>query len=173
GGFGKPMVRMSPKSLLRHKRAVSAAADFTQGRFHTILDDLEIAERKTARRVLLCSGKFAYTLLEARAERGVTETAVVRVEQLYPFPRAELIELFPRYPNARDSRGVQEEPANMGAGRGIRHRLEGVLPVGATLALVARKASPTPATGFYAVHAEEERDLLDRALAEVGAVPTR
>jgi 2-oxoglutarate dehydrogenase E1 component len=171
--FRKPLVVMSPKSLLRHKRAISTVADFTDGGFQTVLDDPAVAEPRSARRVLLCSGKFYYTLLEARAERGVEDAALVRIEQLYPFPRAELIEILGRYPNARDVRWVQEEPANMGAWRGIRHRLEGVLPNGATLSLVARKASPTPATGFYALHAEEEKELLDRALAEVGALPTR
>ena len=171
--FRKPLVVMSPKSLLRHKRAVSAVADFTHGAFHTVIDDAALADPKAARRVLLCAGKFFYTLLEARAQRGVEDAALVRVEQLYPFPRAELIEILGRYPNARDVRWVQEEPANMGAWRGIRHRLEGVLPAGATLSLVARKASPTPATGFYALHAEEEKEVLDRALAEVGALPTR
>jgi len=171
--FRKPLVVMSPKSLLRHKRAISTVADFTDGGFQTVLDDPAVAEPRSARRVLLCSGKFYYTLLEARSERGVEDAALVRIEQLYPFPRAELIEILGRYPNARDVRWVQEEPANMGAWRGIRHRLEGVLPNGATLSLVARKASPTPATGFYALHAEEEKELLDRALAEVGALPTR
>ncbi|HET9327515.1 MAG TPA: 2-oxoglutarate dehydrogenase E1 component [Candidatus Eisenbacteria bacterium] len=170
--FRKPLVVMSPKSLLRHKRAVSAVADFVDGAFHTVLDD-GLPDPRSARRVLLCSGKFFYTLFEARAERSVDDAALVRIEQLYPFPRAELIEILGRYPNARDVRWVQEEPANMGAWRGIRHRLEGVLPNGATLSLVARKASPTPATGFYALHAEEEKELLDRALAEVGALPTR
>ena len=171
--FRKPLVVMSPKSLLRHRRAVSAVADFTQGAFHTVIDDGALRERRSARRVLLCAGKFFYTLLEARAERGVEDAALVRVEQLYPFPRAELIEVLGRYPKARDVRWVQEEPANMGAWRAIRHRLEGVLPVDATLSLAARKASPTPATGFYALHAEEEKEVLDRALAEVGALPTR
>ncbi len=171
--FRKPLVVMSPKSLLRHKRAVSAVADLTEGAFHTVLDDASMSEPRNVRRVLLSSGKFFYALDEARAERGLEDAALVRVEQLYPFPRAELIEILARYPNARDVRWVQEEPANMGAWRGIRHRLEGVLPAGASLSLVARKASPTPATGFYALHAEEEKEVLDRALAEVGAVPTR
>jgi 2-oxoglutarate dehydrogenase E1 component len=121
--------------------------------------------------VLLTSGRIYYTLLEAREERGVKDAALVRVEQLYPFPRAELIELLGGYPNARDIRWVQEEPANMGAWRAIRHRLEGVLPEGAKLGMVARKAAASPATGFYALHQEEEKELVDRALAEVGALP--
>jgi len=169
--FRKPLVIMSPKSLLRHKRAISAAADFTGGAFQPVMADPGFQDRTAARRVLLTSGKFHYTLLEAREERGVEDVALVRLEQLYPFPRVELIELFARYPDARDIRWVQEEPANMGAWRTIRHRLEGILPEGATLGMVARKASPTPATGFYALHLEEEKELVNRALAEVGALP--
>jgi len=169
--FRKPLVIMSPKSLLRHKRAVSSADEFTSGGFRAVIDDTGIAAREGVRRVLLTSGRIYYTLLEAREERGVADAALVRVEQLYPFPRTELIELFGGYPNARDIRWVQEEPANMGAWRAIRHRLEGVLPEGATLGMVGRKAAASPATGFYALHQEEEKELVDRALAEVGALP--
>jgi 2-oxoglutarate dehydrogenase E1 component len=171
--FRKPLVIMSPKSLLRHKLAVSAVSEFTSGRFRNVIDDAGVEDPAAVRRVLLVSGRFYYTLLEARAARGISAAALVRVEQLYPFPRAELLEVFQRYPNARDIRWVQEEPANMGAWRGIRHRIEAILPEGATLRLVARKASPTPATGFYARHAAQERALVDRALAEVGARPAR
>ncbi len=169
--FRKPLVIMSPKSLLRHKRAISAVAEFTSGSFRPVMDDAALDDTGAVRRVLLCSGKIHYALLEAREGRGIEDAALVRIEQLYPFPRAELMELFARYPNARDIRWVQEEPANMGAWRAIRHRLEGVLPAGAALGVVARKASPTPATGFYAKHVEEEKELLNRALAEVGALP--
>jgi 2-oxoglutarate dehydrogenase E1 component len=168
--FRKPLVIMSPKSLLRHKRAVSAVDHFTRGGFRLVLDDAP-PEPGAVGRLLLVSGKLYYTLLEAREQRGIENAGLVRLEQLYPFPRAELLELFRRYPNVSDVRWVQEEPANMGAWRAIRHRLEGVLPEGATLGLVARKASATPATGFYALHEEEEKELIDRALAEVGALP--
>jgi 2-oxoglutarate dehydrogenase E1 component len=171
--FRKPLVVMSPKSLLRHRRAVSAVSEFTSGGFANVMDDPRLEDRKAARRVLLCSGKIFYTLDEARQQRVVRDAALVRLEQPYPFPRAELIAVLRGYPNARDVRWVQEEPANMGAWRHLRHRLEGVLPAGAALSLVARKASPTPATGFYALHVEEEKELLDRALAEVGALPAR
>ena len=92
----------------------------------------------------------------------------MRLEQLYPFPRAELEALLRRYPDARELRWVQEEPANMGAWRSTRHRLEAILPPGTRLRLVARHASPTPATGNYHVHAEQERVLLERALAPFG-----
>jgi 2-oxoglutarate dehydrogenase E1 component len=170
--FRKPLVLMSPKSLLRHKRAISPVIDFTQGAFRNVIDDEHAGDARGVRRVVLTSGKFFYTLQEARESRSVSATALVRVEQLYPFPRTELAEVLERYPNARDIRWVQEEPANMGAWRSIRHRIEGVLPEGASLSLVARKASPTPATGFHAKHVGEEQMLIDRALAEVGAMPT-
>ncbi|HYM82418.1 MAG TPA: 2-oxoglutarate dehydrogenase E1 component [Candidatus Limnocylindria bacterium] len=171
--FRKPLVIMSPKSLLRHKRAVSTLAEFTEGGFRNVIDDTAAPDPRAVRRVLMVSGKFYYTLLDAREERGLEDTALVRVEQLYPFPRIELGEVFARYPNARDLRWVQEEPANMGPWRHLRHRFEAILPEGGTLSLVARKAAPTPATGYYVKHVEQERTLLDRALAEVGVRPAR
>ncbi|MFI5372113.1 MAG: 2-oxoglutarate dehydrogenase E1 component [Candidatus Eisenbacteria bacterium] len=171
--FRKPLVVMSPKSLLRHKHAVSAAAAFTDGGFENVIDDAAVADPRAVRRVLLTSGRFYYTLLEARDTRALADVALVRLEQLYPFPRAELIALLARYPGARDIRWVQEEPANMGAWRALRHRIEAILPDGATLSLAARKATPTPATGYYAKHVEQEQELLDRALCEVGALRPR
>ncbi|NOT33433.1 MAG: 2-oxoglutarate dehydrogenase E1 component [Candidatus Eisenbacteria bacterium] len=171
--FRKPLVIMSPKSLLRHKRVVSPVAAFADGGFQNVLDDPDGGDAKAVRRVLLTSGKFFYTLQAARETRALSDVALVRLEQLYPFPSEELGQVFARYPNARDLRWVQEEPANMGAWRAIRHRLEDVLPTGATLSLAARKAAPTPATGYYAMHVEQERELLDRALCEVGALRPR
>src|SRR5262249_21856464 len=161
-----PLVIMSPKSLLRHKLSVSSVAEFTDGAFRNVIDESRLGDLLAVRRVLLTSGRFYYPLLEAREARALRDAALVRVEQLYPFPRTELIEILKRYPNARDIRWVQEEPANMGAWRSLRHRIEGVLPAGATLRLVARKASPSPATGFYARHVAQEKALIDRALAE-------
>jgi len=166
--FRKPLVIMSPKSLLRHRSAVSPVLDFTDGYFHTVIDDAGVRDPDAVRGILLTSGKFYYALEEARAGRPDLPAALVRVEQLYPFPRAELDALFCRYPNAREVRWVQEEPANMGAWRSTRHRIEAALSQGARLRLVARKASPTPATGNYHVHVEQERALLERALAEFG-----
>jgi len=168
--FRKPLVLMTPKSLLRHKRVVSTVDELANGSFQVAIDDA-VADPATVRRVLLTSGKFYYTLLEAREERGIADAALVRVEQYYPFPSAELVAILARYPNARDIRWVQEEPANMGAWRALRHRLEALLPEGATLGLVSRKASPTPATGYYAMHVEQEQAVLDRALAVVGVRP--
>ncbi len=166
---------MSPKSLLRHRLAVSPLRDFTAAEFRTVIDDAAAGDPAGVRVVILTSGKLFYTLFEARAggraasgadrSGGGEGIALVRVEQLYPFPARELGELFARYPNGRDIRWVQEEPANMGAWRSTRHRIEAILPRGATLRLVARKASPTPATGYYHMHVEQERILIERALA--------
>ena len=168
--FRKPLVVMSPKSLLRHREAVSPVREFTHGAFRTVIDDAGVRDPGAVRAILLTSGKFYYALEQARAARPAVPSALVRVEELYPFPRAELEALFRRYAGAREVRWVQEEPANMGAWRSTRHRLEGVLPPGTRLRLVARKAAPTPATGNYHVHLEQERTLLERALAEPGLV---
>jgi len=161
--FRKPLVIMSPKSLLRHKLAVSALREFTADAFRTVIDDESIADPHAVRTVLLVSGRFYYALLESRAQRGRADVALVRVEQLYPFPAEELREVFKRYPYARDLRWVQEEPANMGTWRSTRHRLEAILPDGASLSLLARDDAPTPATGYYQMHVDQEKALLERA----------
>src|SRR6185369_10816578 len=117
------------------------------------------------RTVILTSGRIFFTLHEARAARNAAGTALVRVEQLYPFPSFEISEILARYPKARDIRWVQEEPENMGAWRHLRQRIEAVLPEGATLDVVARRAAPTPATGYYHMHVEQEQSLIERAFA--------
>jgi 2-oxoglutarate dehydrogenase E1 component len=164
--FRKPLVVMSPKSLLRHRLAVSAAAEFTSGGFHTVIDDESIGDPLAVGTVLLTSGRFYYTLREAREKRAKPGMALVRVEQLYPFPKGELRGAIARYARARDLRWVQEEPENMGAWRNVRHRLEAVLPAGASLTLVARDEAPTPASGYYQLHVEQEAALLEAAFAE-------
>jgi len=139
--------------------------ELTADAFRTVIDEQAVADPHAVRTLLLAAGRICYPLLEARAQRGRSDIALVRVEQLYPFPADELREVFKRYPRAGDLRWVQEEPANMGAWRSTRHRIEAILPRGATLRLVARKASPTPATGYYHMHVEQERILIERALA--------
>jgi 2-oxoglutarate dehydrogenase E1 component len=161
--FRKPLVIMSPKSLLRHRAAVSPVRGFTEAAFETVLDDVTVQDPGAVRRVLLVSGKLYYTLLEARDERGAADTALLRVEQLYPFPARELATVLERFPEAREVRWVQEEPANMGAWRALRHGLEAVLPEEATLRLVARLSAASPATGYYKRHADEEKELVDDA----------
>jgi 2-oxoglutarate dehydrogenase E1 component len=161
---------MSPKSLLRHRAAVSPVKALVEGRFEPLLDDVTVHDRESVRRVLLVSGKFYYTLLEARDERSIEDTALVRLEQMYPFPRGELRELLEQYPAARDIRWVQEEPENMGAWRGIRHRIEASLPDAATLRHATRASAASPATGYYLKHVEQEKTLLDLAFGDADGI---
>jgi len=163
--FRKPLIVMSPKSLLRHRLAVSRVAEFTGGAFSPVLDDGEIGDRGTVRKLLICSGKVFYTLLEARRERGIEDAPIARLEQLCPFPDREIEALLSGYPNLERLVWVQEEPENMGAWRNIRHRFERHLPDGVTLAYVGREEAPSPATGSFGVHGKEEAALIDEALA--------
>jgi 2-oxoglutarate dehydrogenase E1 component len=156
---------MSPKSLLRHKWAVSPVKDFTDGTFQAVLDDT-LADPAKVMRLRLSSGKIHYALREAREQRKLSDLALVRMEQLYPFPAAELAAIFAAYPHARDVVWVQEEPANMGAWRHLRHRLEAVLPPGHSLGFVARRSAASPATGFYATHQQQEAALIAQALGD-------
>ena len=167
--FRKPLVIMSPKSLLRHRLAVSPVAEFTSGTFQSVLDDA-LVDRAQVRRIRITTGKVHYALREAREARGLRDTALVRLEQLYPFPAAELAAVFAAYPQARDVGWVQEEPANMGAWRSLRHRFEAVVPAGHTLRFVARRSAASPATGFYATHQQQEAALIEAALGD-GSAP--
>jgi 2-oxoglutarate dehydrogenase E1 component len=172
-GFRKPLIVMSPKSLLRHKLAVSALRDFTEGRFEVVLDDVALTgapeaevtlDRGEVRRVLLCSGKIYYALLTGRRERSAARTAIVRVEQLYPFPRRELEAVLAGYPQAEQVYWVQEEPANMGPWRFVEPLLRPLLG-GRSLTYVGRDAAASPASGSYKVHQAEETELVTRAFA--------
>jgi len=172
--FRKPLVVMSPKSLLRHKLAVSRLEDFTDHVFRPVLDDPaagarggpedESIERERVRRVVLCSGKIYYALLAARSERVADAVALVRVEQLYPFPRAEVASVLAGYPRAEQVFWVQEEPANQGAWTFMAHMLRPLLD-GRLPEYVGRRAAASPATGAYKIHLQEEADLVNRALA--------
>jgi 2-oxoglutarate dehydrogenase E1 component len=172
--FRKPLVVMTPKSLLRHKLAVSPVAELVSGTFRPVLDDVALAgapeagvtiARDRVQRLLLCSGKIYYALLAGRRERGRDTTALVRLEQLYPFPFAELREVVAAYPNVRQVCWVQEEPWNMGAWHAVQPRLRRVLPDGVALDYVGRPEAASPATGSYKAHQQEETELVNQALA--------
>jgi len=174
--FRKPLVLMSPKSLLRHKLAVSRLEDFTAGQFAPVLDDPATApgehregesiDRARVRRILLCSGKIFYTLLVARDERGADGVAIVRVEQLYPFPQEEIDRILAAYPPDAQVFWVQEEPANQGAWLFMSHTLQPVLG-DRGLVYVGRRAAASPATGVFKVHLQEEADLVNRAFGRL------
>jgi len=166
----KPLVVMSPKSLLRHKLAVSTLDELAGGSFHHLIGDAS-ADPKKVTRVVLCSGKVYYDLLEEQEKRGLDTIALVRVEQLYPFPRAALVEELKRYRKAKDVVWCQEEPQNQGAWYQIRHHLQACVPSGLELHYAGRQRSPSPAVGHFADHVVEQQKLVDDALASpVGSV---
>jgi 2-oxoglutarate dehydrogenase E1 component len=164
--YRKPLVVMSPKSLLRHKLSVSTLDELQRGSFRTIIDEVDEIERKRVTRLLFCSGKVYFDLLEARRERGIADTAIVRIEQLYPFPREEIQALAAAYPKLREVIWVQEEPRNQGAWSVMlsRRHLGGCFPTEVPLLCVARPYSASPAVGYYGLHVRQQQELVDEAL---------
>jgi 2-oxoglutarate dehydrogenase E1 component len=159
--FRKPLVVMTPKSLLRHKMAVSSVDQFVSGRFHEVLDDPADPER--VRRVLVCSGKVYYDLVAKREEVGKTrEVAIVRIEQLYPWHADAVKAALGRYRAAREWVWVQEESQNMGAWTFVSPRLQELM--GLPFQYVGRDASASPATGSHAVHEREQAELVEAAI---------
>ncbi|QNH62605.1 2-oxoglutarate dehydrogenase E1 component [Hymenobacter sediminicola] len=154
--FRKPLVVMSPKSMLRHPLCVSPVEEFTSGHFREVLGDV-YADAKKVKRVLLCSGKVYFDLLDEQQQSGRTDVAIVRLEQLHPFPKKQLDAELAKYPKAK-LYWVQEEPENMGYWnyllRFMRRELEDV---------ISRKPSASPATGYNKVHVKEQKDLVARA----------
>ena len=167
--FRKPLIIMTPKSLLRHKLAVSSLSEFSDGsHFQTVIAELdEIAAPTDVKRVVLCSGKVYYDLLAERRSRGTTDVAILRLEQIYPFPVLTLPKLLAPYANA-EIVWCQEEPENMGAWRFVDRRLETVLSklggAGRRPIYVGRVEAASPATGLAKVHASEQAALVSRAL---------
>jgi 2-oxoglutarate dehydrogenase E1 component len=167
--FRKPLVVFEPKSLLRHKLAVSKLEEFGPGTsFHRILSEpFELVTDDQVRRVVLCTGKVYYDLLQEREARGIKDIAIVRLEQLYPFPRTSLTRELSRYKNA-DVVWCQEEPRNMGAWAFIDRRLEDCM-VAAQIkasrpAYAGRVEAASPATGMLKRHNQEQAKLVDDAL---------
>lgn len=170
--FRKPLILMTPKSLLRDERSASRLEDFTQGGFRLVIDDPAQPPRDQVQRLVLCSGRVFYALQAARDERAAGNLALVRVEQLYPLPRAELQAIFARYRRAHEVVWAQEEPRNMGAWSFIEPRLRELLPDGSVLTYQGRDEAASPATGALGLHEMEERELIERALA-TAAPPMR
>ena len=169
-GVRRPLVVFTPKWMLRAKQVVSPLADFTGGRFRPVIDDPRHRESDgTAagiQKVLLCSGKIYYELAAARDKRGIEDTALVRVEQLYPAPDRQLAAVLDRYPNAEDVRWVQEEPANQGAWPYFGLELPEKLPRLVGFKRVSRRRMAAPAAGSSKVHEVEQAGLIDEAFAE-------
>jgi 2-oxoglutarate dehydrogenase E1 component len=164
----KPLVVMTPKSLLRHPEAISSLSDLVTGRFQEVIgDDSTDADR--VRRVILCTGKVYYDLLKERTARNIDHIAIVRLEQIYPFKYDQVGKILDGYKNLAEIFWVQEEPKNMGAWFYIKDRFDERLSGGKfqnIIKCIARKTSPSPAAGLQKVHEREQKELLDRAMAE-------
>jgi 2-oxoglutarate dehydrogenase E1 component len=159
--FRKPLVVMLPKSLLRHPRSVSSLRELTDESFRPVIDDA--VEPARVRRLAFCSGKVFHVLDEARERRRVTDLALVRVEELYPFPAGTLASVIARYPGAAQACWVQEEPENQGAWTFVRPRLEALLDR-TRLRYVGRAEAASPATGNHHIHQDEERAIVSTTL---------
>jgi 2-oxoglutarate dehydrogenase E1 component len=157
----KPLVVLSPKSLLRHPEATSSIDELAAGRFQAVLHDGRV-RREAVQRIFLCSGKVYYDLLEERGKRGDEQTALLRLEQLYPLRSEELTLALRQYPAATELCWVQEEPANMGAREFIVPRLQPLLGK-LRLRVLSRPESASPATGSHKAHVLEQRTLLEEA----------
>ena len=160
----KPLVVMTPKSLLRLPAASSIMTELESGGFQPVIDDARITDRAKVKRIVLCSGKVYYDLDAAREESVVGDVAVVRVEQFYPFPVSKLTEIFASYPNVAEIVWTQEEPQNMGGWTFVERRINAILPANTSLQYVGRDASASPATGSYAIHNLEQSKLVQDSL---------
>ncbi|MCT7359884.1 2-oxoglutarate dehydrogenase E1 component [Thalassolituus pacificus] len=163
----KPLVVMSPKSLLRHKLAISTLEELAGGRFYTVIDEVDELDAKAVRRVLLCSGKVYYDLLERRRAEEINDVAIVRIEQLYPFPAKQLAKVLSKYSNVEEVIWTQEEPMNMGAWYSSQHHMRRALSQlnpDLHLQYAGRAASASPAAGYMALHLEQQETLIRDAL---------
>jgi len=164
--FRKPLVVMTPKSLLRKKEAASPLKDLAKGSFQTVIPEVDALDAKAVTRVIACCGKVYYDLIAARRERRHDHVAVVRVEQLYPFPHKAFAAEMKRYPNAHEVVWCQEEPQNQGAWYQVGHYLAENMRTDQKLYYAGRPASAAPAGGYLAKHNERQKALVDQAFGK-------
>jgi 2-oxoglutarate dehydrogenase E1 component len=163
----KPLVVMSPKSLLRHKEAISTLEELAEGAFQTVIPEVEDVNPKDITRLVLCSGKVYYDLIDRRRAEEMKHVAIVRIEQLYPFPEEELFAAISKYKNLKETIWCQEEPMNQGAWYSSQHHMRRVVNQhGSSLYLdyAGREASASPAAGYMALHLEQQEQLIKDAL---------
>jgi 2-oxoglutarate dehydrogenase E1 component len=165
--FRKPLVILTPKSLLRNKEAVSSLEEFSRGGFQTIIGETQAGiDPRKVRKVVLCSGKVYYDLLAARRERELDDVALLRVEQLYPFAHKTFENEMKRYPAATQVVWCQDEPQNQGYWFYVQHHIQEALKEGQKLSYAGRPASASPAVGYYDKHYAQQKDLIAAALGE-------
>jgi len=162
--FRKSLIVMSPKSLLRRKEAGSSLTELTKGGFQTVIDEVDALEPSRVTRIIACSGKVYYDLIVARRERRLDNVAIIRIEQLYPFPRREFADEMKRYPNANEVVWCQEEPQNQGAWHQSRHYFQESMRPEQNLFYAGRPSAAAPAGGSYSRHNQRQRAVIDAAL---------
>ena len=172
--FRKPLVIMTPKSLLRNKEAVSPLQDLARGGFQTVIADAtEDLDAKGVKKVVLCTGKVYYDLLIARRERELKDVALLRIEQLYPFPHKALEAELKKYPALMQVVWCQDEPQNQGGWFFVQHHIQDALKDGQRLSYAGRPASASPAVGYYDKHYAQQKDLLTAALGDAPKTKTK
>jgi len=162
--YRKPLIVMTPKSLLRHKMSVSPLSALSNGSFELVIPEREPLDPEKVRRLVFCSGKVYYDLLEARQVHGVTDVALVRIEQLYPFPVEQSQSVLEAHPQVDDIVWCQEEPQNQGAWYQIRHRLQEPLAERQQLYYAGRPGAAAPASGVFKIHLQQQQALVEAAL---------
>lgn len=161
----RPLIVMSPKSLLRHPLAVSSLDELAGGQYQNVIGEVDEINPKDVTRVVFCSGKVYYELLEQRRKQELNHIAIIRIEQLYPFPEQELKQELEKYAHVKDFVWCQEEPQNQGAWYCSQHHFWAVIPQGSSLTYAGRAASAAPAVGYMSVHVKEQQKLVNDALA--------
>jgi 2-oxoglutarate dehydrogenase E1 component len=160
--FRKPLIVMTPKSMLRNELSVSALSDLTKGSFAAVIDEIDELPQAQVRRLVFCSGKVYFDLLKARRKENIRDVALLRIEQLYPFPNEGYEAAIKRYPNVREVVWCQEEPQNQGAWHQIRHRLDALSQ--REVLYAGRAPAAAPATGLAKIHETEQQRLIEAAL---------
>ncbi len=160
----RPLVVMSPKSLLRHPLAVSSFDELSHGTFQNVIGETDELDVRTVDRVVLCSGKVYYDLLDKRRKQEIDNVAIVRIEQLYPFPHPEMAKALADYQHVKDFVWCQEEPQNQGAWYCSQHHFRAAIPSGAELTYAGREASAAPACGYAGLHMHQQEALVNDAL---------
>jgi 2-oxoglutarate dehydrogenase E1 component len=164
--FRKPLIVMSPKSLLRHKEAVSTMEELAEGHFQTVIGEADALVAKAVRRIVVCSGKVYYDLVAARREKKIADIAIIRLEQQYPFPHADFKAEIAKYPNAKEVVWCQEEPQNQSAWYRLRAYLRGDIAGSQVLAYAGRPISASPAVGYMSRHLAQQKQLVEDAFAK-------
>ena len=163
----KPLVIMTPKSLLRNKDATSPLSEFTKGGFQTVIGDQGSLKADKVKRVIACSGKVYYDLAKRREEKGMDDVAILRVEQLYPFPHKAFAAELKKYPNATEVVWCQDEPQNQGAWFFVQHYIHENMAAGQKLGYAGRAASASPAVGYAHLHQDQQKALIDAAFGRL------